>query len=247
MTFLSAPLLAVSAVVVFLAGIVRGFGGFGFSMAAVAGMSLVLAPVQVVPPVVMLEVVASGLLIVKAWQQVDWKALGRLSAGMAAATPVGAGLLSIMPPAPMTIAIAAAIMVLASMMRVGFTLNRQPAAAATVGVGMLSGLLNGAGAIGGPPVVLFFFSSPGGVAISRASLIVYFLGTDLIAAGVLGAMGLMTRDAAALAAVLLLPTAAGVICGAKAFQRSSAERFRQRVLLVLIVLSSLALIKASIG
>ncbi len=46
-------------VIVFAAGIVRGFAGFGFSALSVAGMSLLLPPAQVVPAVFVLEVVAS--------------------------------------------------------------------------------------------------------------------------------------------------------------------------------------------
>ncbi|MFH1980685.1 MAG: sulfite exporter TauE/SafE family protein [Pseudomonadota bacterium] len=242
----SSPILAACVLLAFVAGLVRGYGGFGYSMTAVTGMSLVLEPVALVPAVILLEIAASGLLIVRVWRQVDWKALGRLSAGMIVTTPAGAFLLATVPAAPMTIAIAVAVMALAAMMRMGFALKRRPGAAATVGVGMLSGLLNGGGAIGGPPVVLFFFSSPAGAAISRASLIAYFLGTDLIAAGVLTGMGVMTREALRLAAVMLIPTTAGVLCGARMFQNASEQNFRRRVLSVLIVLSAVAVIKATV-
>lgn len=236
---------AVCVLVVFAAGVIRGYGGFGFSMAAVAGMSLMLPPARVVPAVVLLEIIASGVLLPKVWRQVDWRALGWLSIGMLVATPAGALVLSAVPARPMTVAIAMAIIILAVLMRVGVSLKRRPGPASTAGIGVLSGLFNGGGAIGGPPVVLFFFSSPAGAAISRASLIAYFLGTDLIAAGVLSAMGMLTTDGVLLAAVLLAPTAAGVIIGAKAFHGSPEDVFRKRVLLVLIVLSLAALIKAA--
>lgn len=247
MPSLSAPIMAACALVVFLAGMVRGYGGFGFSMISVAGMSLVLDPINLVPAVVLLEVVASGLLVYGIWRQVDWKALGWLSVGMAVATPAGGYLLGAVPAAPMTIAIAAAIMVLAALMRRGFALKRRPGAVATVGTGVLSGLLNGGGAIGGPPVVLFFFSSPAGAAISRASLIAYFLGTDIIAAGVFTGMGIMTREALMLAAMMLAPTTAGVLCGARMFQGASEAVFRRHVLSVLIALSAVAVVKAGFG
>ena len=50
-----------------------------------------------------------------------------------------------------------------------------PGRAATVATGALSGLLNGAFGIGGPPVILFFFASPAWVAVGRASVIAYSL------------------------------------------------------------------------
>lgn len=52
------------------------------------------------------------------------------------------------------------------------------------GYGGISGLFNGSAAIGGPPVILFFFSSPTHAHVSRASLIAFFLGSDMIASGV---------------------------------------------------------------
>ena len=56
---LAPALLAYSLCVVFAAGIVRGFAGFGFSAITVAGMSLVVSPALVVPAIFMLEVLAS--------------------------------------------------------------------------------------------------------------------------------------------------------------------------------------------
>lgn len=68
--------LAFAWAVVFAAGIVRGFAGFGFSALCVAGLSLFLPPAQVVPPVFMLEVLASVTLLRGALRDVDWRWLG---------------------------------------------------------------------------------------------------------------------------------------------------------------------------
>ena len=51
--------LAYGMAVVLVAGIVRGFAGFGFSALTVAGMSLFISPAQVVPVAFVLEVLAS--------------------------------------------------------------------------------------------------------------------------------------------------------------------------------------------
>lgn len=54
-----------------------------------------------------------------------------------------------------------------------------PGPGGTVAVSGVSGALNGAFAMGGPPAILMYFSSPAAVAIGRASLVAYFLGTDV--------------------------------------------------------------------
>ena len=66
------PLIVASLLVVFAAGIVRGFSGFGFSALCVAGLSLFATPAQVVPPIFMLEVLASISLLRGALKDVDW-------------------------------------------------------------------------------------------------------------------------------------------------------------------------------
>jgi uncharacterized membrane protein YfcA len=87
----SPGLLALAVAVVFGAGIVRGFAGFGFSALCVAGLSLVMPPAQVVPPVFVLEVLASSSLLRGALAHADWRWLNWLLAGNALFIPVGVG------------------------------------------------------------------------------------------------------------------------------------------------------------
>ena len=54
-------LLLAALLIVLAAGMVRGFAGFGFSALCVAGLSLFAPPAQVVPPIFVLEVLASAV------------------------------------------------------------------------------------------------------------------------------------------------------------------------------------------
>jgi len=60
----SLVLMISSCATVLVAGYVRGYGGFGFSMITVATLSLFRAPAQVVPVVLLLEVAASLFLMI---------------------------------------------------------------------------------------------------------------------------------------------------------------------------------------
>ena len=53
---MNAPLDLFTAVTILVAGCVRGYGGFGFSMITVAALSLVLPPERIVPMILILEV-----------------------------------------------------------------------------------------------------------------------------------------------------------------------------------------------
>ena len=239
----SPPIIAASCVVIAAAGYVRGYGGFGFSMISVAGMSLLLPLNVIIPTVVLMEVAASSLLIGPVFQQVQWRVLSWLLLGMVITTPVGIAMLRVVPPSPMKMAVAAVIIVLSILMMRQFRLRRIPGRGAIMGVGAASGILNGAAAMGGPPTILFFFSSATGAAASRASLIAYFLATDVVAAGMLGIAGMMPAQSIALFFILLAPMGLGLVMGSRAFLQTPEAVFRNRALTLLILLSSATLVR----
>jgi uncharacterized membrane protein YfcA len=226
------------------AGCVRGYGGFGFSMITVAGLSMVLPVDQIVPMVLMLEVGASLYLLPGVWAAVTWPVLAWMLLGVATGTPVGVWLLGSISPVVLKLCVAVIIFMLALLLRREFVLRHRPDRLQTLLTGAVSGTLNGAAAIGGPPAILFFFSSPTGASVSRASLIAYFLVTDLLAAGTCMMAGLITRGHVRQALILVLPMVAGLLIGKRGFQQTSEKRFRQRVLLCLMLLSLMTAARA---
>lgn len=233
-----------SAVSILVAGIARGYSGFGFSMIAIMLLALVLPPATIVPAILMLEIAASTWLLPQVWKEVHWQSLLWLSAGVVLTTPFGAYLLAITPPKLLTVGIATAVFVSAILLRRGFSLKVMPGRAWTFVVGMMTGLLNGAAALGGPPVILFYMSSPAGVGVSRASLIAYFFFTDVLALGANAVGGLVTKDTALFGAAMIVPLVGGLIIGSLGYSRTSPDGFRKAVLIFLMVLSSASLVKA---
>lgn len=236
--------LLIAAAVVFAAAIIRGYSGFGFSMICAVSLSQVMPPVEVVPLILLLEVAASIWLLPGVWRQVHWPSLAWLFAGVVVGTPLGLYLLANVPARPMRALIALVVMAMVVGLWRGLAFRRMPGRGRTTAVGMFSGLLNGATTIGGPPVILFYLATPAGVVVSRASLIAYFLITDLLAFGIALIQGLATPDTIYRAGVLVVPLTAGLVVGRRYFNQSSAEALRRRVLLLLTGLSGLALIRA---
>ncbi|MBW1983642.1 MAG: sulfite exporter TauE/SafE family protein [Deltaproteobacteria bacterium] len=236
-----------SVIVVLIAGFVRGYSGFGFSMIVVVTLSLIFTPTQIVPVVLLLEIAASVWLMPHVWQQVQWRFLGWLFLGVAVGTPVGTQLLSSVSVSPMRAAIAITVMILSVMLWRGFRLKKMPGKGAIISGGMVSGVLNGSAAIGGPPVVLLFFSSPASVEVSRASLITFFLGTDIFATAMCAVHGLVTIQKLLLAVVLFVPLVLGLYLGNRSFIQTPPEAFRKKVLILLFVLSFVALMHSVLG
>lgn len=224
---------------VFGAAVMRGYSGFGFSLLAVVSLSVVLPPAEIVPSIFMMEVAASLHLLAGVWRHIHWRALGWLTAGSLVGTPFGVYALAHSPAAPMTLALAVFVLFATILLARGYALNSLPGPAVTVVTGAASGLCNGGFGIGGPPVILFFFSSPAGAAAGRASMIAYFLLTDITGLAWQGWNGLISL-ATLWHTVLFLPAlAAGVWLGNRAFTGADPANFRRWVLRILMLLATL--------
>ena len=238
--------LAFAAVAVFVAGIIRGYSGFGFAMVAVTSISLVLPPVLVVPVVLILEVLASIRLVPQVWRDIDWYSLRWLFVGSVFATPFGVYLLANIPATPMRTAISVLVLIAAVLLLRGWAWKRMPGRPLILTTGVACGMLNGAAAIGGPPVILFYLSSPAGVTVSRASIIAYFMGIDIMSLTMASIQGLVTYRTLATAAICMVPLLLGIALGSRIFVRADKESFRGHVLVLLVVLSIAGLVRSLI-
>ncbi len=234
--------LALASGLVFLAAIVRGYSGFGFSLLAITSLSLIFPPAQVIPAIFMLEIAASLHMLPAIWRDVHWRSLSLLMVGTVVATPFGVYLLANIAPAPMTLALAVFVLAATALLWRGFALKSMPGTSATLAVGAATGIANGAFGIGGPPVILFYFASPAGHAAGRASLVAFFILTDVTGLIFLAREGLVTKEPGILALAFLPALAAGVWLGARSFKTADPARFRK---IVLIILAGLALLTAA--
>ena len=231
--------IALGMTCIFGAAVVRGYSGFGFSLLAITALSLFFEPRAIIPPIFILEVAASAHLMISAWRDVHWQSLRRLAAGCLVGTPAGVYVLARVPAAPLTVALSVIVLLLASLLARGFMLRAMPGRTATVVTGLASGLLNGSIGIGGPPVIMFFFGSPAGVATGRASMIAYFLITDVLALAWQWHESLLNRDVLARALVYAPALGAGVWLRNRAFATVNPGRFRSWVLRLLMALAGL--------
>ena len=239
-------ILALSSAAIFLAAIVRGFSGFGFSLLSITAISLILPVAQIVPSIFLLEIAASINLIPGIWREIHWRSLTWLMVGYVIGLPAGAYVLIYAPQAPAQIVLGILVIGTATLMLRGFRLERTPGTAASTATGVASGVLNGAFGIGGPPVVLFYFSTPGAAAIGRASIIFFFLFTDLLGVGYFATQGIVTMQSFVQAALWLPALLVGVWIGAHGFRHMNEQAFRRWVLVILIALALLGIGKGAL-
>jgi uncharacterized membrane protein YfcA len=237
-------ILALACLIIFLAAIVRGFAGFGFSLLTITALSIIYPPAEIVPSIFMLEVAASINLLPGIWKDIHWRSLLPLTLGCLIATPIGVWLLANVPPVPMQLAISVFVLAAVFLMWKGFALKSMPGRATSTAVGAASGLANGAFGIGGPPVVLFYFASPAGNIAGRASMIAFFIATDVIGLANQSVHGLITWATIVNAAAYLPALLAGVWVGSQGFKKVDPVLFRKIVLIVLAALAVLIFVNA---
>ena len=246
------PLLVASALVVFAAGIVRGFAGFGFSALCVAGLSIFVPPAQVVPPIFVLEVLASLSLLRGAFKDTDWPWLSWLVLGNALFIPLGVAVLAHLPEAALRLLIGALLLSAAVLLRAGFRLALAPTRAIRLATGLVSGFVNGVAAIGGIAVAVLLSTSQMAPAAMRATMIMLFLFTDLYALAWAGIVSLGRESGTPLLggdtlrwALWLAPAMlAGIWLGQRTFAGVSPEQFRRHVLNLLILITVVSMARA---
>ena len=224
----------------------KGYTGFGASMLWVTSLSLVLPPLGVVPMVLMFEVVTSIVMLPQIWNDIRWKSILTLLIGVWIATPLGIYGLSHLPADPIRIGLAVVVFIAAILILRGFALKREPGRAATLGVGAMAGVLNGSMGIVGPPVILFYFSSPIGVVAGRASIVAFFIGTDAVGAAMFASQGLIGSEVLWRMLVFLPVLVIGVLVGHRGFVKTDVETFKRVALFVLMALSAALVVRALI-
>jgi uncharacterized membrane protein YfcA len=244
---LSLPELGYVALCVMLGAVIKGYSGFGASIFWVVSVSFALAPIQVVPMVLMFEVISSFYLLPGIWKDIQWKSISSLMIGTCIGTPLGIYALASLSATTIRMALAVTVLTTAMLLLRGFTLEKVPGKPATVGVGVLAGILNGSMSIGGPPVVLFYFSTPIGIAVSRASIIAYFIGIDAVGTAMLSSQGLIDVSVFWRTALFMPLLLLGTLMGNRGYRKSNPDRFKKTALTIWTFLSIMLLIRVAWG
>jgi hypothetical protein len=235
---------AIALAVVAIAGLLRGFSGFGLALAAVPGLTLIARPAEAVPCVLLLQIAAGAQLLPRTRHAVDWPSLAPIAAGAVIATPIGTAVLADVPPDPMRAAIGVVLLLAVAVLARRPRLERRPSRAARVGIGVVSGVLNGGTAMAGPPVIAYFLAASRTVEAGRASLLMYFFLLSLAGVASSAVAGLITVRTIVFAAALLPAMAAGNALGHRLFGRASPETYRRVALATLVAIALVAIARA---
>ncbi len=231
--------LGLLAAAAFVAGLVRGFSGFGTAMVYLPVAGQVLSPFAALTTLVSMDLIGPLPNIPRALREGARGDLLWLLAGTALGLPIGVWALSQVAPEIFRYGVSVVALALLVILISGLRYRGRVTRALVGATGTLSGLLAGSVGLPGPPVILFYMASPHPARVIRATIMVFLLASDVLMLGVLGLKGLLAAPAVVLGLVLALPYMAGNVAGAAIF-RPRAERLYRAVAYAIIAASAIA-------
>ena len=229
--------------IVFVASIIRGFNGFGFSATCISGFSFILPAIQIVPIILILEVFISIFMIPYIWNKIDWNFVFKLLVGIAIGSPIGLYLLKYLSPETTHLYVCLIIIFFSILLMRGYINKKINNNQSKIFTGIISGTLNGLTTLGGMPVALFLLITSIQPAVIRGSLAALFFLTDIYAfiLSYFGGIVDMTTIYRTLPLIVVLP--AGAFIGNKFFIKSKENFYRKVVFYFLIIISIFGILR----
>ena len=229
--------------IVFIASIIRGFNGFGFSATCISGFSFIIPAIQIVPIILILEVFISIFMIPYIWNKIDWNFVFKLLIGIAIGSPIGLYLLKYLSPETTHLYVCLIIIFFSILLMKGYVNKKINNNQSKIFTGIISGTLNGLTTLGGMPVALFLLVTSIQPAVIRGSLAALFFLTDIYAfiLSYFGGIVDMTTIYRTLPLILVLPL--GVFIGNNFFIKSKEKFYRKVVFYFLIIISIFGILR----
>ena len=230
--------------VVFIASIIRGFNGFGFSAICISGFSFILPAIEIVPIILALEVIISIFMVPYIRNQIDWNFVFKLLIGIAIGSPIGLYLLKYLSSDVTHLTVCVLVIFFSFLLMKGYENQKIDNSYAKMFTGIISGTLNGLTTLGGMPVALFLLVTSIQPAVIRGSLAALFFLTDIYAFVLSSVAGIVdiTTIYRILPLIIVLPI--GVYIGDKFFVKSKEETYRKVVFYFLIFISIFGVFRA---
>jgi hypothetical protein len=229
---------SIAAGIAVLAGLVRGFTGFGSALIYMPLISAVYGPRLAAPTLLLIDTICSFPFALKAIPDCNWREVRLVMITGAVGVPLGVAALVYVDALTLRWFIAVLVLIAVAILASGWRYHGKPTIGASLGVGALAGFGAGAVQIGAPPLLVYWLGGQNSAATVRANIMVYFLmqGALTFVFYVYGA--LFTSEALALALLLGLPFGIALALGARWFHGTS-DIFYRRLSYIIIAVSGL--------
>jgi uncharacterized membrane protein YfcA len=186
----------------FIAGLARGFAGFGAALIFVPLASTVTSPAIAAPLLLVVDLVMAASLIPPAFRIAVKRDVGTMLIGTIVGVPAGTYILAHAEPIAIRWTIACLVGAVLALLMSGWRFKGKPTTALTIGVGAVAGLFSGIAQVGGPPIVVYWLSVENRPAVVRANIVLYFAVSATITAVSYAIAGVLAMHLLGLALVV---------------------------------------------
>ena len=210
-----------------LAGVVRGFSGFGSAQIYIPLIAAVYSPRVAAVTLLLIDTIGPAPFAVRGFAHCTWREVAPMIIAAAIAVPIGTIALLVINPIILRWFIAFMVLSLVAVLVSGWRYHGRPRLSVTIGVGLFSGFGAGAVQIAGPPVLIYWLGTANNAITVRANFLVYFLLLDLTSCAVYLWQGVITAELLALSLLLALPFFLATAAGARYFHGASEQLYRR--------------------
>jgi len=227
------PRFPVAVGIAAVAGLVRGFTGFGSALIYMPLIAAVYSPRLAAATLLLIDSICALPFAIKAMPHCNWREVTPVTIGGAVALPFGVMALVLVDPLILRWCIAVLVLVALAALVAGWRYRGRPTLAVSFGVGTLAGLGGGALQIGAPPLLIFWLGGSNSAATVRANIMVYFIMQGALSVAMYFYSGLFTAQVIVLSLLMGLPFAIALAAGAFWFHGSSDALYRRIAYLVI--------------
>lgn len=224
-----------------VAGIVRGFTGFGTALVFVPVAGIFLAPQIVVGVITLTGIASTSVLLPRAWRQADRAEVAVLALAALVTVPLGLWLMERLDPLTIRWFVAAVAALTLGALVAGWRFSGLVSRPALIAIGAVAGVIGGLTGLTGPVVILFYLAGQSAAQSVRANTILFLAVLDVVVVANLVWRGAVEGWVILLALTLALPYLATSLIGQSLFDPRHERLYRwlAYAVIALAVLSGL--------
>ncbi len=209
-----------------IAGIVRGFTGFGTALIFVPVAGIFLIPEKVIAVMAVTGMFSAAAVLPRAWKHANHREVGLLALAAILTVPVGLWLLGLIDREVVRWLVAGIAGITLVSLVAGWRFARQIAPLGLLAIGAMAGLVGGLTGLTGPIVIMFYLAGQSAVASVRGNTILFLAILDLVLVVNLSLSGDMGWPEVLLAAVLGVPYVITSLIGQSLFDPGLERTYR---------------------
>ena len=232
------PTFQILLVTIFVAGIVRGFAGFGTGMIVGPIGSALFTPKLALVILLVIDTFPTIPLVIPALKKVVWREVLPMAFGVMLIMPTGIMFLKYGDAITLRWFFSLVIFTAVTILWSGWQYNGPRTYRVSALVGGMSGFLGGVSGLSGPPPIIYWMAARTGAGLVRANLIILFSFSELVSIVGYYLASIITWEGVLKGLIASPIYFTGLMIGAKLFGKASETAYR-RVAFTLILMAAI--------